>query len=54
MKLDAIIETFASQLLDPGYMAGGQIGPKLDDNVPAAIAGIEGERKKFIGHSHIS
>ena len=48
MEDDAVVETFAHQLLDPRDMAGRKVGTHLDDDV--ALGGFEHERVFGIGH----
>jgi hypothetical protein len=51
MEHHAVVETFARELGDAFDMSGRKVGPQLDDDVAAfAIAGVQGERQRFVGH----
>jgi hypothetical protein len=46
---DIVVKALVHQLLDPGDMAGREIGAQADDDVAAAVE-IEHEGIEFVGH----
>ncbi len=54
VELNSVIESFAGQLLDPGNVTRRKIRAQADAHIPAAaIAGIEREGQKFVGHGNL-
>jgi hypothetical protein len=52
MKYDAIVEALAHELLDAGDMAGCEVRPHLNDDLP--LGGVERQAILGVGHGAFS
>lgn len=48
MEFRSVVKAFGNQFLDPRNMAGGKVRPQLDNNVSAAVSGVERKGELFV------